>query len=73
MGRQKWGAVVCLDCAAEAVGLCPTCTQARLDAAKAYQARTRKARIEYAREYRARMTEYQREAERRRHRKAENQ
>lgn len=73
MGRRKWGAVVCLDCAAEVVGLCSTCTQARLDAAKAYQARTRKARLEYARLYRAGMTDYQREAERRRHRKAENE
>lgn len=73
MGRQKWGAVVCLDCAAEVAGLCATCTRAKLDAAKAYQARTRKARLAYAREYRAQMTEYQREAERRRHRKAENQ
>ena len=74
MGRRaKWGGTVCLDCAAELLGLCPTCTQARLDAAKAYQARTRQARLAYAREYRAQMTEYQREAERRRHRKAGNQ
>ena len=53
MGRQKWGAAVCLDCREEAHGLCPTCAQARYDIAKAKRDENRETIREVQRERRA--------------------
>ena len=73
MGRRaKWGGTVCLDCAAELLGLCPTCTQARLAAVKAYRDSKREERNAYSRAYWAQMPEYQRARLRARRRKADN-
>lgn len=57
MAKRKWGPAVCLDCAAELVGYCPTCTVARYQAG-VREPKDRKAYNAYQREYRKRAAQH---------------